>query len=173
MFFQNESSLEYHEAYTTTTCKLECGIQAVEKEMQYVPWYLPQGNDSIVCDPWKAETFREKLGVFDHTSCRCFSLCSETRYRADLTAAAFRRCDSRNLNLSPLCNLFKTGVPAPWKPWVRNIYEKYGDVPAYLEDVEGTTRNYYSNEYLKNLEIISSLTQEEVSTYNALESDIA
>ena len=105
-FFKDESSLEYHEVYTATTCKLECGIQAVEKEMQCVPWYLPQGrvwifswikatfcglgNDSIVCDPWKAETFREKLGVFDPSSCQCFSLCSETRYRADLTSAAFR-----------------------------------------------------------------------------------
>ena len=42
---------------------------------------------------------------------------------------------------------------------MRDIYAKYGEVPAYLDDVEGTERNYYSNNYLRDGEIISSLTQ--------------
>ena len=135
-----------------------------------------QGNGSSICDPWQAEQFREKLGVFDARNCNCLSLCSETRYNAELTSTSFRfaamcnntfkclhflfrRCDSRNLNLSPLCDLFRTGFPAGWKSWVRDIYEKYGEVPAYLDDVEGTERNYYSTKYLRDGEIISSLTQ--------------
>jgi hypothetical protein len=48
------------------------------------------GNDSIVCDPWKAEQFRGKLGVFDASNCNCLSLCSETRYRAELTSTSIR-----------------------------------------------------------------------------------
>jgi hypothetical protein len=43
-FFKEESSLEYYSSYTATSCKLECGIQAVELEMNCVPWYLPQGK---------------------------------------------------------------------------------------------------------------------------------
>ena len=42
---------------------------------------------------------------------------------------------------------------------MRDIYEKYGEVPAYLDDVEGTERNYYSDNYLRDREIISSLRQ--------------
>ena len=43
-FFKDESTLEYYSTYTTTACKLECSIQAVEQELKCIPWYFPQGN---------------------------------------------------------------------------------------------------------------------------------
>ena len=88
--------------------------------------------------------------------CRYPTLC--TLYQVSY----YRRCDSRNLNQSPLCNVLNPDIPAAWEPWVRDIYQEYGQVPDYVESIQGVYRDYYSNNYLKDYEIISSLTRVEV-----------
>ena len=45
---------------------------------------------------------------------------------------------------------------------MREIYQEYGQVPDYVENIQGVYRDYYSNNYLKDYEIISSLTRVEV-----------
>ena len=43
-YFPDEHPLLYYSNYTAATCRLECGIAAVEQEVHCVPWYLPQGE---------------------------------------------------------------------------------------------------------------------------------
>ena len=77
----------------------------------------------------------------------------------ELDLQFYRRCDSRNLNLSPLCNLEDTIGPAAWKIWAEKVYEKHGDTPDLLKKIPDGIRNYYPSYKLKKNELISSLTE--------------
>ena len=70
-----------------------------------------------------------------------------------------RRCDSRNLNLSPVCNFSSTTGPFFWKAKVSEVYRMFGTVPDYIENKEDAARNFYPDEYLRNREIITSLIE--------------
>ena len=63
-FFNKEGSLEFYEEYTYTNCMLECGIKETEKVTDCIPWYLPHGPDSPVCDPWMTMDFRKLMESF-------------------------------------------------------------------------------------------------------------
>ena len=71
----------------------------------------------------------------------------------------FRRCDSRNLNLSPVCNFSSTTGPFYWKSKVSEVYRKIGEVPEYIEKKEDTARSYYPDNYLRTHEMITSLVE--------------
>ena len=64
-------------------------------------------------------------------------------------------CDSRNLNLSPFCNLSSTSV-AMWQP---SVLETYGDLTTtYINETTGPLRLNYPNS-MGDRELISSLTK--------------
>ena len=67
----------------------------------------------------------------------------------------FSQCDSRNLNLSPFCNLSTTSL-AMWQPSVR---ETYGILaPAYINETTGPLRLKYPNR-MGERELITSLSE--------------
>ena len=70
-----------------------------------------------------------------------------------------RRCDSRNLNLSPLCSFSSTAGPVYWKQEITKVYRKAGEIPEYIRKMEGATRNYYANKFRKKREVITSLVE--------------
>ena len=64
-------------------------------------------------------------------------------------------CDSRNLNLSPFCNLSSTTM-AMWQP---SILETYGNLTTtYVNQTSGPMRLKYPNSMGKR-ELITSLTE--------------
>ena len=94
-------------------------------------------------------------------------------------------CDSRNLNLSPFCNLTLTSL-AMWQP---SILETYGNqTTSYVNQTSGPMRSKYPNS-MGERELISSLTKvilllyqasylislcyQDQVLYNAYEKDIA
>ena len=64
-------------------------------------------------------------------------------------------CDSRNLNLSPFCNLSSTSL-AMWQP---SVLETYGNLTTdYINKTTGPLRLSYPN-FMGERELISSLTK--------------
>ena len=64
-------------------------------------------------------------------------------------------CDSRNLNLSPFCNLSSTSL-AMWQP---SVLETYGNLTTtYINKTTGPLRLNYPNS-MGDSELISSLAK--------------
>ena len=64
-------------------------------------------------------------------------------------------CDSRNLNLSPFCNLTSTSL-AMWQP---SVQETYGNLKTdYIEQISGPLRLKYPNS-MADEELITALTK--------------
>ena len=69
--------------------------------------------------------------------------------------STFSSCDSRNLNLSPFCNLTSTSL-AMWQP---SVLETYGNLTTnYINKITGPLRPKYPGSMGEN-ELISSLTK--------------
>lgn len=69
----------------------------------------------------------------------------------------FSQCDSRNINLSPICDLSKTSL-ASWRPSVKSTYESVYANPIYLDAVQGPLRLKYPND-MAGKELITKLTE--------------
>ena len=68
-----------------------------------------------------------------------------------------RRCDSRNLNLSPFCGLDSSSAPLKLQPTVKAAY---GSVHAsYIQDKTSPMRKEYPIEYMASNEILSILAK--------------
>ena len=64
-------------------------------------------------------------------------------------------CDSRNLNLSPFCNLTSTSL-AMWQP---SVLETYGNLKTdYIKQISGPMRLKYPNS-MADEELITALTK--------------
>ena len=66
-----------------------------------------------------------------------------------------RVCDSRNLNLSPFCNLTSTSL-VKWQPSLRETYENIST--SYTSELSGPMRLKYPTSMAEN-ELLSSLTE--------------
>ena len=62
-YFEDEGNLEFHQTYSYSSCKFECSIKGVEKEVGCVPWYMPHGNKTNMCDPWKTLEFSQVIPI--------------------------------------------------------------------------------------------------------------
>ena len=92
-FFPHEGNLDFYEKYTFQNCRFECGIKIVEESLKCIPWYLPQGQNSTMCDPWRAREFSQKLGKIhsDRDLCRnCLPDCEMVETSVMLSTARFR-----------------------------------------------------------------------------------
>jgi hypothetical protein len=69
-----------------------------------------------------------------------------------------RTCDSRNLNLSPLCDLTSTVEPVKWGKDVKEQYENT-DVPDYIQTLGSPMRNTYYTKAMKDNEMLKTLTK--------------
>ena len=76
-------------------------------------------------------------------------------FHFDYLTTSLSSCDSRNLNLSPFCNLSATSL-AMWQP---SVLETYGNLTTdYVSKITGPLRPKYPNS-MGDTELISSLTK--------------
>merc|ERR1712130_564260 len=76
------------------------------------------------------------------------------------------KCDSRNLNLNPLCMLKTGSLPALWTERVKETYkESDSSVPSYISSLANSMRRRHKDQLL-----VPESTDE---FYNAWEEDIA
>ena len=93
-------------------------------------------------------------------------------YSLTHTAANFRKCDSRNLNLAPFCKLTserRSNKLHRWLPAVLSQYNK--PYPDYL-DRTTNKRSTYPGE-MADGELLEALTVNDSITYDAFADDIA
>ena len=71
----------------------------------------------------------------------------------------FRNCDSRNLNLSPFCNLRSAQSLAKWQPALKSTYENI--TADYLDKLQGPMRLKYpgSGKSSEEGELLTFLTE--------------
>ena len=75
------------------------------------------------------------------------------------SCAILSSCNSRNLNLSPFCQLTSTSTSLAMQMWQPSVLETYGDkTTSYVERISGPLRDKYPDSMRKE-ELITSLTQ--------------
>ena len=72
---------------------------------------------------------------------------------------SFRRCDSRNINLSPFCTLDVNSMLPKWKTAVNDTYGSSSDGLDYINGVPSPTRKEYKKPIMRKREILSSLSE--------------
>ena len=135
-----------------------------------------QGNHSTACDPWKTRKFNSQLSKSKESCPHCLPDCEKMTYSVTHTAARFRKCDSRNLNLAPFCKLTAEKEPNKLNRWLPAVLSQYNKsqntepFPDYL-DRPTNERSTYPGETADG-ELLEELTKED-STYDAFADDIA
>ena len=93
-------------------------------------------------------------------------------YSLTHTAANFRKCDSRNLNLSPFCKLTSETDSNKLHRWLPAVLSQYTEpYPDYL-DRPTHKRSTYPGE-MADEELLEALTTNDSITYDAFADDIA
>ena len=73
-----------------------------------------------------------------------------------------RQCDSRNLNLSPLCGLDSSSSPLKLQPTMEATYRSKGISPPYVEGLKSPMRKVYPDTMADN-EILSTIAKVKIS----------
>ena len=61
-------------------------------------------------------------------------------------ASILRKCDYKNLNLSPLCNLDSKLDSYLWGDNVADLYSAMDPVPEYVSNMANTKRPHYASD---------------------------
>jgi len=78
--------------------------------------------------------FLDFVQLVDSSICNCKPDCNSTEYSVTTSSAPFRKCDSKNLNISPLCSLDSTMKPTLWQREVVDSYNvSAGNIPDYIK----------------------------------------
>ena len=88
-YFSDEGSLEFYKLYTYSNCVLECSIKMTEKQLNCTPWYLPQGLNSVPCDPWTARRFASLMSTKESQCPHCLPDCERNISVVTPTLAKF------------------------------------------------------------------------------------
>ena len=112
-----------------------------------IPWYLPKNESTNIrlCNPWEARTFMSKMDETPYAALKqCLPDCTTTVYHGSVTAAPFKKCNMKNLEVSFMCN-FGTGLNPPiWGEMVSDQYIKEtNSLPNYIEDQVNTNLRDY------------------------------
>ena len=116
--------------------------------------------NSTMCDPWRAARFAKFLETTGPSQCtHCLPDCEATTYSTSTSSTPIRRCDSRNLNLNPFCDLDNT-MDLKLAPWQQDVTKKYRDsgevtVPDYVtNNTSEEQRSWFQYDEDKKLEMI-------------------
>ena len=192
---KQDKGLKMFSEYSQGNCLLECQLRhAIEKMKEdnetrvCSPWYFPTstGGNVKVCNPFDSYKFLAYMKTISMSKCpHCLPDCISTVYDSSVTAAPFRRCDFKNLGVSPLCSLESNIQPQIWSDSLLAEYtmqslESNLPMPQYVTQMVGDTTNPRTNKryYVHDKgqaehEIVFSAQISNSPTYDAYEKDIA
>jgi len=189
-YFHDENPMKTHKNYSQSNCKLECQVgqvlAALEKSGKKlcIPWFFPIVEaEHPMCDPWEAQSFQEEMKNIGDAECnKCYPDCDTAEFGASASAAPFRRCDYKNVDMSPLCTIETNSMAYPPK-WGRSVLLEYnttrnGEVPSYVNKKVITNRrkNIIDEdrrvEGQKGKELFTATNRDD-QEYDAYEKDIA
>ena len=97
----------------------------------------------------------------------CLPDCEDTTYQHSITSTTLRRCDTRNLNLQPLCTLERGPLPKPWLAQVQEVYRRtINSTPPYIEALAGKRSRFFDS-------VVELPSETKAGTYDAWKEDIA
>ena len=181
-FFADEGNLDFYKNYTFSNCRLECAINKSEEIFNCVPWHLPRVRNFVPLLNAEILSFRGRPQVLATLGLPGTSLLTwERRPRiapnvdqiaslqpiqqllpprnsgspsGSFLSIFSRLCDSRNLNMSPFCNLTASSL-AKWQPALKTTYGN--TTTDYTTKLSGPLRLKYPSTPEK--ELLVSLTQ--------------
>ena len=125
----------------------------------------PPTRDTSLCRPQQTSSFMATLASHDCPD--CLPDCEDTTYQHSITSTTLRRCDTRNLNLRPLCTLERGPLPKLWLAQVKEVYRRTtNSTPPYIAALAGRRSRHFDS----LLELPSGAKSD---TYDAWEEDIA
>ena len=68
--FVEEGGLVHYSKYSYASCKFECLTETAGEAVGCVPWYIPHGVGTRVCQPWEALNFTETLAGLSAGDCK-------------------------------------------------------------------------------------------------------
>jgi len=182
LFPDENSQMKIHKKYSQSNCLLERSIFYAQKRLSESmnltrpcsPWYLPISESTpTICDPWEAAKFNSYFNdVPDIEFSECLADCDTLIYDTIVTAIPFRRCDQRNLGVSPLCNFDDPFLPEP-RIWAQQVLKELSKAnitnPTFVQKMKLTPdlRNYSNNDLPFNAFNPAN------ETYDAYEKDMA
>merc|ERR1711971_464581 len=164
-------TLHFHSRYSRTSCRLECTLVQAISEVGCLPWYLPQrpGNYSKTCSLAETPKFLDAMRSVLASKCNCLPDCKSTEFHYSVTTNNFLPCDSRNLNINPLCTLGRGPLPKIWLDRVTEKYKKsYDSIPDYISSLASPMRERHQDDL-----IATQVQGDDDNKYNAWEEDIA
>ncbi len=116
------------------------------------PWYYPTADKPLqICNPWESQDFQFfKDTIPDETCAHCLPDCSGAQYTTTVYSSPFRRCDSKNLGVSFLCDITDPTLPEP-RIWGKQV------LLEYLDEDENATDVTDLPEYVQNQVRIKSI----------------
>ena len=188
-FFYDENSLTAYSNYSHLNCIIECKVRNAftalqEKDNQTcLPWFLPGFEGSYpMCNPWEARKFVKEMEKIGDAECKkCRPDCEGSEISARISASSFRRCDLKNIDMSPLCTIgTKSNThPPKWGQQVIDEYKAKGKIPDYIKNSVSTNRRRHIKDTDKRRigindgREIFSVTNKKEMEYDAYEKDIA
>ena len=184
--------LELFSKYSQGNCFLECHLNHAREMMKRdtdigsacIPWYFPTSKDTNItmCNPFDSYKFVGYMKNISQSKCgHCLPDCTTTVYDSSVTAAPFRKCNFKNLGVSPLCHLSSTIQPQIWSESMLAEYEdKKEPIPEYVTRRVGDRTNsrtnirYYVHQHgNQDDEIVFKVQNEKEKSYDAYDKDIA
>ena len=188
-FFYDENSLTAYSNYSHLNCVIECKVRNAftalqEKDNQTcVPWFLPGFEGSYpMCNPWEGRKFVKEMEKIGDAECKkCRPDCEGSEISARISASSFRRCDLKNIDMSPLCTIgTKSNThPPKWGQQVIDEYKAKGKIPDYIKSSVSTNRRRHIKDTdkrkigINNGREIFAVTNKKEMEYDAYEKDIA
>ena len=189
---KKNKGLELFSRYSQGNCFLECHLNHAREMMRddstvtssCVPWYFPTSKDANVsmCDPFDSFKFVGFMKNISQSKCgHCLPDCTTTVYDSSVTAAPFRKCNFKNLGVSPLCHLGSTIRPQIWSESLLAEYEEDSDtsVPTYVTQRVGDRTNsrtnlryYVHQQGNRDDEIVFKVQNNNEKSYDAYDKDI-
>jgi len=180
IFSDETKYIKLFKTYSQENCIFECSffyaqdILKAENNLSKActPWYFPfSDNNYILCNPF--ENFRisqiMQNEVPPDTCNYCLPDCIRTTYSQSVTTQPFRRCDERNLEVTPMCSFLNKAYIDP-PIWGQQVYDSYNATssirPDFLANITSNIRTVKKSYQLHSL--FKNMSKE----YNAFTEDI-
>ncbi len=181
IFSDETEHIKLFKTYSQENCIFECSFfyaQGILKEEENLtdlctPWYFPfSDNNYILCNPFQNFRISQIMQneVPSDTCNYCLPDCIRTIYSQSLTTQPLRRCDERNMEVTPMCSLMNRDYIVP-PLWGQQVYDSYNVTSS---NVTGLLANITSNirTVKKSYQLYNLFTRAE-NHYDAFAKDIA
>ena len=182
LFADETTNIKLHRHYSQENCLLECGLFYAQKVLKTegnlnyscTPWYFPfPDNNYILCNMWQNYRISNIMqNEVPSDECNyCLPDCRHVIYSQSITAQPFRRCDERNIEVTPMCSILNKNFISP-PVWGKQVYNHFmnltNTVPDFVSKITSNQRTVKKSYQQHDFFINRGQT-----VYDAFDQDIA